>query len=73
MQRHHTLRISSKKFAEWEKKQEKKVSEAARLAEMNAQQKAEYERDEIKKELEELKRKDALAEMSKTARKMLLP
>ena len=64
-------KIIGKKFAEWEKKQEKKVSEAARLAEMNAQQKAEYERDEIKKELEELKRKDALAEMSKTARKML--
>lgn len=64
-------KIIGKKFAEWEKKQEKKVSEAAKLAEMNAQQKAEYERDELQKELDELKRKDALAEMSKTARKML--
>lgn len=64
-------KIINKKFAEWEKRQEKKVSEAAKLAEMNAQQKAEYERDELKKELDELKRKDTLAEMSKTARKML--
>lgn len=64
-------KIINKKFAEWEKKQEKKVSEAAKLAEMNAQQKAEYERDELQKELDELKRKDTLSEMSKTARKML--
>ena len=64
-------RIISKKFAEMKQKEEKKVAEAAKLAEMNAQQKAEYERDKIQKELDEYKRKDALAEMSKTARKML--
>ena len=38
---------------------------------MNATQKAEYERDQLKKELDELKRVSALAEMSRTARKML--
>ena len=64
-------RIINKKFAEMKQKEEKKVAEAAKLAEMNAQQKAEYERDKIQKELDEYKRKDALAEMSKTARKML--
>lgn len=74
--------IIGKKFAKWQKDQEKKVAEAAeeakKLAEMNAQQKAEYERDKIQKELDEerkltaeFKRKEALAEMTKTARKML--
>ena len=63
--------IINKKFAEWEKKKQKEVDEAQKLAEMNAQQKAEYERDNLQKELDALKKKDALAEMTKTARKML--
>lgn len=63
--------IIGKKFAKWQKDQEKKVDEAKKLAEMNAQQKAEYERDKIQKELDEYKRKDTLSEMTKTARKML--
>ena len=61
----------NRKFAEWQKKQQKAVDEAQKLATMNATQKAEYERDQLKKELEELKRISALSEMSKTARKML--
>lgn len=64
-------RIIGQKFAEWQKKQQKAVDEAKKLAEMNAQQKAEYERDQLKKELEGYKLKDSLAEMSKAARKML--
>lgn len=63
--------ILNKKFAEWQKKQEKAVGEAQKLATMNATQKAEYERDQLQKELDELKRISALSEMSKTARKML--
>ena len=63
--------IINKKFAKWQKDHEKKVDEAQKLATMNAQQKAEYERDKLQKELDEYKRKDSLAEMSKTARKML--
>ena len=63
--------ILNKKFAEWQKKQQKAVDEAQKLATMDANQKVEYERDQPKKELEELKRVSALAEMSKTARKML--
>jgi hypothetical protein len=37
----------------------------------NAKKKAEYERDQLQKELDGYKKKDALAEMTKTARKML--
>lgn len=64
-------KLLNKKFAEWQKKKEGEISEAQKLAEMNAQQQAEYQRDKLQKELDELKQKDALAEMSKTARKML--
>lgn len=71
-------RIIGKKFAEWKQKEQKAVDEAAKLAKMDATQKAEYERDQLKKERDaiaaerdEYKRKDALTEMTKTARKML--
>lgn len=64
-------RLLNKKFAEWQKKKEAEVDEAKKLAEMNAQQKAEYQRDQLQKELDELKKKDTLSEMSATARKML--
>ena len=64
-------KILNRKFAEWEKKQQEKVDEAKKLAEMNAQQKAEYERDQLEKKLQELMKKNALAEMSKAARTML--
>lgn len=63
--------IIDRKFAEWQIKQQKAVDEAAKLAEMNAQEKAEYERDELRKELDALKKQSALAGMMKTARKML--
>ena len=63
--------ILNKKFAKWQERQQKAVDEAKKLAEMNAQQKAEYERDQLRKQLDEYKRKDSLAEMTKTARKML--
>jgi hypothetical protein len=64
-------RIVKDRLAREKKEQAKKVAEAEKLAKMDAQQKAEYERDELQKELDELKRDKALAEMSKTARKML--
>ena len=71
-------RIIGKKFAEFQAKQEKKVAEAARLAEMSAQEKAEFSLKQeqeahaaTQKKLDELMQKDALAEMSKVARKML--
>lgn len=64
-------RIVKNRLARAQEQAKKEKEEAEKLAEMNAQQKAEYERDQLKKELEELKRKDALSEMSKVARKML--
>lgn len=64
-------RIINKKFAELEQKKQKQIDEATKLANMNAAQKAEYERDKLQKELNQLKEQAALAEMSKTARKML--
>lgn len=63
--------IINKKFAKWQKEQERKISEAEKLAGMNAQEKAEHERDTLKKELDELKRANSIAEMEKTARTML--
>ena len=64
-------RIISQKFARWQKEHDKKVSEAAKLATMTEQEKAEHERDQFKKELEDLKKANNLAEMGKQARKML--
>lgn len=64
-------KILDKKFAEWQKKQQKAVDEAKKLAEMNATEKAEYERDKLQKELDDLKRQASLSDMTKTARKML--
>lgn len=61
----------SQRMKAWEAGQQKKSGEAAKLAEMNAQERAEYERDQLQKQLDELTRKNVLAEMTKTARSML--
>lgn len=63
--------IIDKKFAEWQKKKEKEVDEAKKLAEMNATEKAEYERDKLQKQLDEMMKEKSLTEMTKVARKML--
>lgn len=66
--------IINRKFAEWEKKQEKekkKKSEAEKLKEMNDQQKADYEREQLEKKVEELMKKETLSQMSRSARGML--
>lgn len=62
--------ILDKRFARWKAEQEKEKAEAKRLAEMNAQERAEAERDKVQKELDELKAKNAIAEMTNEARKM---
>lgn len=62
--------ILDKRFARWKADQEKEKAEAKRLAEMNAQERAEAERDKVQKELDELKEKNAIAEMTNEARKM---
>lgn len=64
-------KLIDQKFAEWQKKKDKEIGEAQKLATMNATQKAEYERDQLQKELDKLKKENSIAEMSKTARKIL--
>lgn len=64
-------RIVGEKFAKWQKKKEEEISEAKKLADMNAQEKAEFERDKIRKELDELRKAKTINEMSTTARGML--
>lgn len=63
--------IVSKRLAKWEKQQTAKVEEAAKLAKMNAQQKAEYERDKVQKELDEYKRRDTVNAMVAESRRQL--
>ena len=64
-------RILGKKFAEWQKKKDKEIDEAKRLAEMNATEKAEFQRDQLQKELDELKQKDTLSRMLAETRREL--
>lgn len=64
-------KIVNAKFAKWAQKADKKADEAARLATMTAQERAEHERDALQKELNELKRAQTLAEMEKQARAIL--
>ena len=71
-------RLFNQKYAELEQKKQKEIDEAKKLAEMNAEEKANFKAqqekeraDKVQAELDEYKRKDALNEMSKTARKML--
>ena len=63
--------IINKKFAKWKKDQEAKITEAEKLAKMNAEEKAEYERAKLEDELKELRKKDTLNSMTKIARSML--
>jgi hypothetical protein len=71
-------RLFNQKYAELQKKAQKEIDEATKLANMNAEEKANYEkeklikeRDEVIKERDELKKAASLTEMTKTARKML--
>lgn len=63
--------IVEKKLAKWKRQEEAKVAEAARLAEMNATQKAEYERDQLQRRLDELERDREVAEMVAESRRQL--
>lgn len=64
-------KIVKAKKSQWEKETEKAITEAEKLAEMNEQQKAEYERDKLQKELDILKNDKMLNEMAVVARGML--
>lgn len=58
-------------IAKERKRSEAAAEEAAKLAKMSEQEKLEHERDKLQAELDELKRANAIAEMTKIARGML--
>lgn len=60
-----------KKYAKYKEAEKKKIDEAKRLAEMTATERAEHERDEMKKELEALKAANTRSEMKSEARSIL--
>ena len=64
-------KIVQKKLAKAKKDKEAAVEEATKLAKMNEDQQAEYDRHQFEKELAELRRKDAFYNLSKEASKML--
>lgn len=64
-------RMFNQKFAKMMEKHEREMKEATRLAEMNAQERAEHENKKLQEQVQELMRKEALGEMSKSARAML--
>lgn len=64
-------RILNQKFAEWQKKQEKKTSEAERLARMTTEEKAAERMKALEEKIAGYETAAARAEMSKTARSML--
>lgn len=63
--------IVKDRVARVNKAADKKVEEAAKLAKMNEQEKIEYEQEQLRKELEEYKRKEQYHELSKEASKMM--
>lgn len=63
-------KVVGQKFAKWQKEQKKATDEAAKLATMTAQERAEHERDELQKQLDEYKKQASMAEMAKEARKI---
>ncbi len=64
-------RIINQKFAKWKKAEETRINEAEKLAKMNAQQKAEYESEKLKEELNILRAEKVKAELTAQARRML--
>lgn len=63
--------LLNKKFAEWQKKQEKQVSEAERLGKMSAEEKANARMQALEEKLKEYERNAARSEMTKQARAIL--
>ena len=55
----------------WEAVTDDRVSEAEKLTQMTKEEKAEYKAAKLERELNELKRQNALNEMTRVARKML--
>lgn len=63
--------IVKSKLAKWKKDEERKISEAEKLAKMDEAEKAEYRTKQLEEELEELKSERNKNEMLSVARNML--
>jgi hypothetical protein len=63
--------IINSKFKKWKLEQEKKISEAQKLAQMDEAEKAEYERKQLEEELRKLRSEKTKSEMISVSRKML--
>lgn len=63
--------IIGRKFAKWQAEQERKVAEAKKLAAMDAQQKADYEREQLEKKVADYERREQVREMTAEARRQL--
>ena len=63
--------ILNQKFAEWQKKQEKKTTEAERLGKMTAEEKANERIKALEDKLAAAERKEAISAMTKEARAIL--
>ena len=61
-------RIISEKFAKWQKKKEEEISEAEKLANMNANEKLKYEKEKIEDELNSLKSENLRNKLAKEVR-----
>lgn len=64
-------KIVQDRLAREQKKREKEVAEAEKLAKMNEKERYDYEVSELKKELDALKAEKSRSEMMTTARQML--
>ncbi len=64
-------KIIDRKFAEWQRKQERKESEAERLGKMTAEEKANERIKALEDKLAEAERKEARSAMTKEARAIL--
>lgn len=64
-------KIIAAKFAKWEAKQQQEKDEAAKLAEMDDKEKADYEKQQLEAKLAEFERKEVLSKMSEQASEML--
>lgn len=63
--------IVKRKFADWKTKEEKRVDEAKKLEQMDAEEKIKYERDKLQQELDQLRAEKTKNEMMKAARGIL--
>lgn len=63
--------LLNKRFDEWSKKHTDKIDEAQKLAQLDEKGKAEYQRDKLQKELDQLKAENELNKITTTARNIL--